>query len=631
MGNTSPVLEALLARGDKISSYTPTLRERVVNALATNWFGDTRDGVQQAKNLSNVLETVTPYGAATMAYDAGRAGGSGDYLGAGLMGAMAMAPGAKLRAFHASPHDFSSIKPSAFRGASFFASTPERAKRGASAGINEFVMDTATELPKGPLNMYQAEIDPFKIHGLAMKPKEIEWFNSLPDKIVGDEALSATIGNKMPYGMTWDDLYEAKQVGGNLFEYVKKSEAPTKSFDEAIQSGRDIYNRQWPHYGPGADESGSAKRILSEGMGGYLVQDEGGLSIAVADPSIISDFRKHPQGIRAFHGSPHSFDKFSMDKIGTGEGAQAYGHGLYFAENEGVAKDYRNQLSPGAVWQGAPARAIADTDEGYVARQVLMEMGNGVSADEAIKRVQKQYKDAAESAQKAYMDESLGYSARMANKNMAEQRAKFAAAASSLRSGDFSINPGSMYEVRINANPDDFLDWDKPLSEQPESVRKAYAKAAAGDDPILSELLDGSPESLQITGLFPKSSGAQAYNTFASGLEPKLPPDPHGTPSGWGHVQRGDGGQPFASQKLREAGIPGIKYLDAGSRGKGDGSRNYVVFDDKLIEIVKKYGIAGASALLGMDVMSNMNDAQAQSLKHADAAAQFHKFLQGSQ
>ena len=44
------------------------------------------------------------------------------------------------------------------------------------------------------------------------------------------------------------------------------------------------------------------------------------------------------KGIRAFHGSPHDFDKFDVSKIGTGEGAQAYGHGLYFAENEGVAK-----------------------------------------------------------------------------------------------------------------------------------------------------------------------------------------------------------------------------------------------------------------------------------------------------
>ena len=49
--------------------------------------------------------------------------------------------------------------------------------------------------------------------------------------------------------------------------------------------------------------------------------------------------------IEAWHGSPHKFDKFSMDKIGTGEGAQAYGHGLYFADRRGIAKSYRENLT----------------------------------------------------------------------------------------------------------------------------------------------------------------------------------------------------------------------------------------------------------------------------------------------
>ena len=41
-----------------------------------------------------------------------------------------------------------------------------------------------------------------------------------------------------------------------------------------------------------------------------------------------------------YHGSPHTFDAFDASKIGTGEGAQAYGHGLYFAESPGVAESY---------------------------------------------------------------------------------------------------------------------------------------------------------------------------------------------------------------------------------------------------------------------------------------------------
>jgi hypothetical protein len=60
-----------------------------------------------------------------------------------------------------------------------------------------------------------------------------------------------------------------------------------------------------------------------------------------------------------------------------------------------------------------------------------------------------------------------------------------------------------------------------------------------------------------------------------------------------------DPAAPARAEFMREAGIPGIKFLDQGSRNVGAGTRNYVVFDDKLISIVRKYGIAGAAAMLG--------------------------------
>jgi hypothetical protein len=48
--------------------------------------------------------------------------------------------------------------------------------------------------------------------------------------------------------------------------------------------------------------------------------------------------------------------------------------------------------------------------------------------------------------------------------------------------------------------------------------------------------------------------------------------------------------QEFAAKALRDAGIPGIRYLDAGSRGAG-GTSNYVVFDDALIDILTRNGV----------------------------------------
>lgn len=282
-----------LAPSGALTAYTPTLREKATDWLRAKLFSDDRAGQGRAERVMDVA-SVTPFGFGLDVYDAGREAGQGNFGTAGMLGAMALFPGARLKAFHASPNVFDEIKPSNFRGASFFASTPERATRGAGAGMNEMVMETSTVLPDAPLNVYSADIDPFKLKGLAMTPKELEWFDTLPPRIVGDDALSRAVDGGMPYGMYWDDLYDAKQIGEDLFEYVKKSDPPTLSFDEAIATDRDIYHRQWPHYSLGSDEKKAALNTLDEGMGGYLVRDEGGLSIAVADPSIISNFKRQP-------------------------------------------------------------------------------------------------------------------------------------------------------------------------------------------------------------------------------------------------------------------------------------------------------------------------------------------------
>ncbi|MEY4346333.1 MAG: hypothetical protein RL032_2165, partial [Pseudomonadota bacterium] len=53
----------------------------------------------------------------------------------------------------------------------------------------------------------------------------------------------------------------------------------------------------------------------------------------------------NPVAMTVWHGSPHRFSKFDASKIGTGEGAQAYGHGLYLAESQKVANEYASKLS----------------------------------------------------------------------------------------------------------------------------------------------------------------------------------------------------------------------------------------------------------------------------------------------
>jgi hypothetical protein len=44
-----------------------------------------------------------------------------------------------------------------------------------------------------------------------------------------------------------------------------------------------------------------------------------------------------------------------------------------------------------------------------------------------------------------------------------------------------------------------------------------------------------------------------------------------------------------ASEKLMRVGIPGIKYLDGFSRELGDGSYNYVIFDQSKVKVIRKW------------------------------------------
>lgn len=63
----------------------------------------------------------------------------------------------------------------------------------------------------------------------------------------------------------------------------------------------------------------------------------------------VDNFLSTPESLdqTAYHGTPHKFKDFSLEHIGTGEGAQAHGWGLYFAQDRNVSEDYRNRLRTG--------------------------------------------------------------------------------------------------------------------------------------------------------------------------------------------------------------------------------------------------------------------------------------------
>jgi hypothetical protein len=342
-----------------------------------------------------------------------------------------------------------------------------------------------------------------------------------------------------------------------------------------------------------------------------------GMAIPGTAKGISEGVDEAAKGIRAYHGSPHDFDQFSMDKIGTGEGAQAYGHGLYFADQEDVAQGYRDGIS---------GRQMGTGYANEIARSVLDANGGDHTA-----------------AAKQLRDEIKSYGDQMGR----DQLNELDAAAQALEQGRDGF--GHMYEVNINASPDDFLDWDKPLSEQSEKVRGAIEptfgpksagmtgqdihKRAAGFDPMVDVARkQGDTAEEMMPLVFPDASSEEIATAIRTARST--------TP-----------GDKIGSDILKSRGIPGIRYLDQGSRGPhipagvsdaagdvvkywlgqagNDGNKaadmllahdpsatevagilrsqswkpkethNYVVFDPRMIEILRKYGILGAAGIGG--------------------------------
>jgi hypothetical protein len=247
--------------------------------------------------------------------------------------------------------------------------------------------------------------------------------------------------------------------------------------------------------------------------------------------------------IKAYHGSPHSFDKFSLNHIGSGEGAQAYGHGLYFAENPAVAKNYQQGLAKTAAtidgksvvemfMDGSLAKTLAE--------KTGLSRGDSIEAANLMADSVRTGRELGE-----LLEEKIG----KAQQFGPDEVARVTEMGKRLTPIAPKATKGELYEVELSPDKEDLLDWDLPLSKQPESVRQALSKAGYVD--LVKDA---------------HKTGGAIYESS------KIAP--------------GDFRDPVtASSALRKAGIPGIKYLDQGSRGAEGGTSNFVMFDDEMVKI----------------------------------------------
>jgi hypothetical protein len=342
-------------------------------------------------------------------------------------------------------------------------------------------------------------------------------------------------------------------------------------------------------------------------QGGLRVIDPNALGAASESAIDTSKLPAAPKGgIEAYHGSPHSFDKFDISKIGTGEGAQAYGHGLYFAEHEPVAQGYRDKLAGSPIVPDSVLQTAAGglpLDSGQLSFMRNLSASTAKTPEEIAVTMQGMFP--------GLRDPGGSMLARVAS---GDNFKALSAAARALDEGE-KVSPGSMYQVRINADPEHFLDWDKPLSEQSPKVQEALGLDKLPQKP--------TPEEAQAIFDLAKSRGVPAhtmpeYQELSDrldnandrawdqmGIQPSngsyARPEEMPGSTLYQAMEQGSVGPHAMSdtrsaavaQKLRDAGIPGIRYKDAGSRSTGKGTYNYVTFSDDIVKILRKYGIAG--------------------------------------
>lgn len=259
----------------------------------------------------------------------------------------------------------------------------------------------------------------------------------------------------------------------------------------------------------------------------------------------------------AYHGSPHSFSKFEM-RPRTGEGAMAFGHGLYFTDKADIAKTYvPRDYDLEDVLLGAYNKYANAED--YTKAEVFERAMMHDTGDE----IAKYFKDP---------DVAPYHDSKKVQEALSELK--------EMKSG----GKGALYKVTLHKGKKpseyDYLKWDEIV---PSSELKKVERAI------------GSLPLKQKRQIY-ESVGADGYSEFVNGLRQME----HDGGNLYNQLSTWLGGDEATSDFLLRAGIDGIDY-PAGtlSGGTGKGARNYVVFDPNAVTIENTERGAAAIKLLG--------------------------------
>lgn len=356
---------------------------------------------------------------------------------------------------------------------------------------------------------------------------------------------------------------------------------------------------------------GKARRFV-EGKGEYAKGIDFGAMVrklkeqGITDEQLQAFAAYQPGGARyaaAWHGSPHDFDEFKLQYIGSGEGAQAYGWGMYFAGKKDIAEYYKKSVSASRTNFSELASMMKEQDP-----ETYSIIEDGIAKDE--------FYGTGPIAVGIFISRVVrGSMPTISGLKNNYQR---------IIDAVDKLPIGRLYQVELAPEENEYLQWNELVPQ--DQLNKVPSDIYESLENFLQQHKDLSMDEL---------TGMELYKLLVRDAE-----DGGGATS---EVVPGSidmSPQEQASHFLKTIGIPGIKYKDATSRSdsrfpwqaglpsdweyfsdqsgygikddkgliqtEGHGSKadahrhlfgtkpnfNYVIFDDSLVEVKAKFALA---------------------------------------
>jgi len=280
----------------------------------------------------------------------------------------------------------------------------------------------------------------------------------------------------------------------------------------------------------------------------------------------------------AWHGSPHDFDTFDLGAIGTGEGNQVHGWGLYFAKDKKVSGLYRRELS-----------LIHDVDKGTLFKVDVPDTKTMIDEQQSLNVLSKETKQNLKAAINALPEqEKEVFINEYTNSPLFNHYAK--KGIDELNRKFNQLN--NEYDLLKDKYLDKYIEGDlntitqrtinrlaekynidlKALKENPDSIKD-----------VKNQLDTMWFNAFKENGMAGKKYREIYWGKYKEDFSTLLNDSGINGRDFYMALSKALGGTKQASEYLNKYGIKGITYV-----GEQDG-RCYVVFDDKAIKVIEKY------------------------------------------